>query len=84
MGYPYASTLFGIVGSQKPVRRVSVDVESILANCVAIKLRQHCYRIELSEKKIGFLRDYPRKRVSEMANIFDSPPAKKLCKSLMR
>ena len=67
-------------GTMKPVWRMKVDVESILANYVAIKLKQFCDLNEIKVKRQQFQKEFPRKRVTNSIWTHEEPPAKRLCK----
>ena len=69
-----------VVGSAKPVWKINIDVESILAKCVAIKLKHFCELTEIRRKRLQFEKDFPRKRLMHSMYSNEGPPAKRKCK----
>ena len=66
----------------KPTGQYVVDVESILAQCVAIRLKHHIEKGEIQRRIVQFHELYPRKRMLQICVTKDVLPAKRLCKKL--
>ena len=70
---------FVILGSTKAKNRVQVDVETILANCIAIKLKHYNAKCAIARERKEFKKLFPRKRPMASNSTASGPPSKRLC-----
>ena len=69
-----------ILGSKKSVKRVHVDVETILANYVAIRLRHFKLNEALARQRETYSTLFPLKRFIKCALSVEAPPTKRQCR----